>query len=422
MKKKWIGLLLAAALCLSVLGGCGESSTQESAESQALTAADAVEDAAAASADADASQVSAEEADEAQGLEAISYTASEENVKMLGRTYLQKSTLWLAYSASGIEFEVTGSSVSIDFTGDSVAFTAHGEDENCARVAIYVDGARVADEMMNEQFKTITLWEDEMRTATVQVVKLSETAMSTVGISAINVTEGSIAPTAQKDLYIEFIGDSITCGYGVDDEDRTHSFSTTTEDATKTYAYKTAAALDADYSLVSISGYGVLSGYSSDGSISASQIMSKYYDKIGFSYGTSGGESVSSWDWDFERQPDVVIINLGTNDASYCGSDTEKCEAFRDAYVELLELVREKNPDAVILCTLGIMGDDLYSYIEEAVALYSEASGDANVDLLHFDTQSFSDGIAADWHPTEATHEKAAAKLTEKLQELLGID
>lgn len=55
--------------------------------------------------------------------------------------------------------------------------------------------------------------------------------------------------------------DSITCGYGVDDEDRSHQFSTKTEDATKAYAYKTAQLLNADYSLVSYSGHGVVLGY-----------------------------------------------------------------------------------------------------------------------------------------------------------------
>lgn len=49
---------------------------------------------------------------------------------------------------------------------------------------------------------------------------------------------------------MEFIGDSITCGYGVDDPDKEHHFKTATEDVTKAYAYKTALALNADYSMV----------------------------------------------------------------------------------------------------------------------------------------------------------------------------
>ena len=61
--------------------------------------------------------------------------------------------------------------------------------------------------------------------------------------------EGSAETLPEKPLKIEVIGDSITCGYGVDDEDENHQFTTATEDVTKAYAYKTAKALDAEYSI-----------------------------------------------------------------------------------------------------------------------------------------------------------------------------
>lgn len=94
-----------------------------------------------------------------------------------------------------------------------------------------------------------------------KVIKLSESCNSTIGIKDINVvSENGIHPSKNKTHKIEFIGDSITCGYGVDAKDQNESFKTDTEDFSKTYAYKTAEALDADYSVVSYSGYGVVSG------------------------------------------------------------------------------------------------------------------------------------------------------------------
>jgi uncharacterized protein (DUF849 family) len=86
--------------------------------------------------------------------------------------------------------------------------------------------------------------------------------------------------------------------------------------------------------------------------------------------------------------------------------------------VEFLKQVREKNPDAYILCTLGLMGDSLYSTVEDAVAAYSEETGDENLAAFHFDPIQSDEGYAADWHPTEATHTRAAEALTERLQEL----
>lgn len=41
-----------------------------------------------------------------------------------------------------------------------------------------------------------------------------------------------------------------------------------------------------------------------------------------------------------------MVINLGTNDASYTKGDKEKVLEYADAYAEFLKVVREKNPNA----------------------------------------------------------------------------
>jgi len=345
------------------------------------------------------------------------YIPTSETVKLLGRAYYDDldEELICAYSGTGCEFTFTGTSVKFNLKGDSAAKT--NNEDNAARYAIYVDGERTQDLMLDEQTKTITAFESETeKTAVISLVKLSETANSTIAIKSIDVV-GSIAPTEEKDLYIEFIGDSITCGYGVDDEDRNHHFSTSTEDCTKAYAYKTAQMLDADYSLVAISGYGIISGYTGNpDKKSANQIMPKYYNDIGYSY----SRGVAGIKWDFKRQPDAVVINLGTNDESYCKSDKDKQAEFTAEYVNFLKQVREKNPDAEILCVLGVMGSGLYKCVEEAVATYSAETGDTSVYAMRLANQDQADGIAADWHPTEKTHEKTATAVSEKLKEILG--
>lgn len=348
------------------------------------------------------------------------FLPSEEFVKTLGRTYFTDDTLWLPHTASGAEFTVTGTKVSITIQADS-SYSVYADGQ--ARVAVYVNDERVADEMINEQEKTLTVFENtEESEKLVRIVKLSEAAHSTCGISKINVTSrGDIKPTEAKERYIEFIGDSITCGYGVDDEVKEHHFSTTTEDGTKTYAYKTAANLNADYSMVSFSGYGVISGYSVDGQKSAGQLVPTYYDKLGFSYNTYMNHSPQDITWDFsKRQPDVIVINLGTNDNSYVQGAEDKKADFISGYVDFLKKIHENNPDATIICTLGIMGGDLYPAVEDAVEKYTAETGKSNVHAVKLFTQKSSDGYAADWHPTEATHEKAAKRLTERIIEIMG--
>ena len=353
-----------------------------------------------------------------------SFKATDEYVKLIGRSFMdEEQILWAVQSASGVEFTFTGTSAAVVLKGDSNSFMPSGKD-NYARYAVYVNGERTDEGMMDESERTVEVFSsDTEEETTVKVLKVSESANSTLGIKSINVTSvGNIAPTPEKELKIEFIGDSITCGYGVDDEVKEHHFVTDTEDATKAYAVKTAELLDADYSLVSFSGHGIISGYSGDGKIQSSQTVPQFYSKVGRSYGgKSGSTTVSSVEWDFSRfVPDIVVINLGTNDDSYTKGDPEKIQAYTDGYVEFLGMVREKNPDAYILCTLGIMGDNLYPAVEQAVSTYSEQSGDTRISAMHFDVQSPEDGYAADWHPTAKTHDKAAQKLAEEIRGIIA--
>lgn len=353
-------------------------------------------------------------------LQEQSFLPTEEFVRTIGRTMNVKDSLWLVHSGTGCEFTFTGTKASVKIKPDSSFMNR----SNRARVAIYVNGERVVDAMVDKMELVYTVFESETPAeCTVRVVKLSEAPYSTFGISAIDATcYGTIKPTANRDKLIEFVGDSITCGYGVDDLDANHHFSTTTEDATKTYAYKTAEKLGADYSLVSFSGYGIISGYSGDGNKKPEQLVPDFYDKMGNSGGAYFGDFVAQdTAWDFsKRQPDVVVINLGTNDASYVKGNAAKKEEFTTAYVAFIKQVREKNPDASVFCTLGIMGADLYSCIEDAVGRYTSETGDAKVYAMKFDTQNAADGIAADWHPSEKTHEKAAEKLSAKIKEVMG--
>ncbi len=392
MKKRITSLFCAISLILSASACSAQNETPDTA------------------ADTTAAEISDNE-----GIKVYEPTA--DNVKLLGRAYYDDfdGELICAYSGTGCEFTVTAKSAVITVKGDTAARA--NNNDNAARFAVYVDGERTEDIMLDEQQKAITVFSgEEKKTATISLVKLSETANSTLSVDSIEINGGEIAPTTQKDLYIEFVGDSITCGYGVDDEDRNHHFSTSTEDCTKAYAYKTAEKLNADYSLVSISGYGIISGYTNNpDKKSASQLMPLHYNKVGFSY----SRDLGSFKWDFARQPDVVVINLGTNDESYCKTDKDKQAEFTAEYVNFIKDIREHNPEAKILCVLGVMGSGLYGCVEEAVNTYSAETGDVSVYAMKLPNQDQTDGIAADWHPTEATHEKTAVIVAEKIEELL---
>lgn len=350
-----------------------------------------------------------------------SYKANPDTVKQLGRTYYSdKDILWCAFSGTGVEFKFSGTKCIIKIVGDSVSLT--NEFDNHARIGIYVNDKRVIDDMITKwENEYIVIDESEVTEATIKIVKLSETAMSTFGIASIDVEGGKIESTDNKDLLIEFVGDSITCGYGVDDEDYEHHFSTKTEDVTRAYAYKTAKSLNADYSMVAISGYGIISGYTTGDEPISSQTIPQYYDTLGFSYGGFGTDKPQDLKWDFAlRQPDIIVINLGTNDSSYTKGHNDRLALFSGEYVAFIKRIRESNSDAMIICSVGIMGADVYPAIELAVNSYIDETGDNNIELLKFDVQKQKDGYVADWHPTELTHTKAAEKLVAKINEMQG--
>ncbi len=344
------------------------------------------------------------------------FLMTRQNVKLLGRTWLNKDIRWLSFSASGVEFQFTGKSLSFSLRADSM-FT---EKNHQARYAIYVDDELVIDEMMDKGIKEVPVLDLEVEEEhVIRFVKLSETSDSSVGIQYISCdTQAKIQPTEDKDLLIEFVGDSITCGYGADGV-LGDVYLTSNENATKAYACLTAQKLHADYSLVSQSGYGIISGYTNSGIKQEKQALPLYYTRVGNSYGTAGGINPSDKEWKFEVLPDIVVINLGTNDASYTKSDATKKAEYVEGYVAFLGTVREKNPDAEIICTLGIMGQDLCPQVEEAVEIFKSNTGDAKIHYVKLDIQAYENGYAVDYHPTAASHEHAAEQMVKAIKQIL---
>lgn len=349
------------------------------------------------------------------------YNLTKDNVKFIGRTYYYNDTLWCGLSGSGISFTFTGTKASITLIGDDS--TQGVETEGKARVGIYVNHTRVVDTMMDSPEKTFCVYESEVeKEITIQIIKLSECAMSTVGIKTLDIESANgIAPTPNKTHRIEFIGDSITCGYGVDLEVAETNFTTDTEDMTKAYAYKTAMNLDADYSMVSFSGYGIISGFTDHDEKVTNELVPPYYDKVGFSYAKPCGTvELHAIPWDFnEFRPELIVINLGTNDDSYCQDKNERQAEFTAEYVNFLKKVRSYNENVPIICTVGMMGERIFDAVEQAVNDYKASTNDQSVYSMKFTEQLPEDGYAVSYHPTDLTHTKAAGVLTDKIREIM---
>lgn len=347
-----------------------------------------------------------------------SFAATEANVKLVGRNLTIDDTLWLVQSGSAAEFIVSGTAASVQLAGDA---NSEVDADHRPRYAVYVDGELLVDSTMSKKAETVTLWEKgSHRTATVKVILLSEAMNGAIGVKSVDVTSASpnpVKPAPKKDLCIEFIGDSITCAYGVEGASSSEPFKTTTENFTKSYAYLAAMQLEADYSVVGYSGHGIVSGYSS-GDKNSDSLVPDSYTLVSKNWQYTE-------EWDFSKiVNDVVVINLGTNDINYVGKDpATRSPEFVEGYVDFLELVREKNPEAYIICTMGTMGGpEIYELVAEAVDEYKADTKDERVMSYASATQNMADGIGSDWHPSPITQQNSAYVLADKICEALGVE
>lgn len=344
------------------------------------------------------------------------------NVKILGRTIKYKDILWCTHSGSGISFRFKGTNLSVILRGDSS--TQGQETEGLARFGIYVNGIRLITQMMQNNKECISIIKQTNEVEVeVQIVKLSECAMSTFGIESLMIDEtAQICAMPNKSHKIEFIGDSITCGYGVDMNDPSVGFQTNTQDVTKAFAYLTAQNLNADYSMVCFSGYGVVSGYTDTDEKNVTSLVPTYYEKVGFSYARPMKElKLEEQKWDFSKYvPELIVVNLGTNDASYCKEYKERMEEYIVCYVDFLKIIRKNNPDATIITTLGLMGQSLYPSLERAIECYTAQTRDKNIFSVLLDEQKVQAGYVSDSHPSAQSHQQAADTLTKAIQTILG--
>ena len=223
---------------------------------------------------------------------------------------------------------------------------------------------------------------------------------------------------------IEFIGNSITCGYGNEGLCKEDHFDYATENHYYSYASITARSLEAQHWVVARSGIGAYRNYGEPKSGSPGSCMPVQYEYTGYAWNPDLRKQPNflSERWDFSRyQPDVVCINLGTNDLS---TDNYDLQLLKQGYQKLLQQVRRHYPQAKILFLTGSMlgGKELQlaRQLLDEVAAEARKAGDQEVyrfDLSPIDDEAF---YGNDYHPNVYEDEKMAAELTAYLRKLMG--
>ena len=216
------------------------------------------------------------------------------------------------------------------------------------------------------------------------------------------------SPTLKRT--IEFYGNSISAGYGVEDYSGKDSPDSTYTNNYKSYAAITARHLNAEYQCICKGGIGVMVSW-------FPLTMPEKYDRL-------NPEDENST-WDFKNyKPDVVVVNLFQND-SWLVNRIEHPEfksKFKtkppsesyiiDAYSNFIKKIRQEYPKAKIITMLGNMDatrteSKWPEYIVKAV----ESLKDKNI-YTHFIPFKESPG-----HPTEKEQEDIANSLIEFIED-----
>ena len=323
-------------------------------------------------------------------------------LKWQGRILKKQAICYFGYTNSSLNVRVKGNSLYMYLiTGDNEVVNQPG-------FRIYVDGKKVSELVLDRRedwYLICELSPEEVHE--VRVVKITEAAMSFGGLKCIKVCDGVLLPIQEKEDYrtkVEFIGDSITCGYGVHGEPESE-YTIREEDGECSYAAFMAEEMNWNARWISASGYGMYLEYTGD----PEQNVPKLYPYV-------------NWFVDRERkieagefEPEYIFVNLGTNDSGHLHKQ-EVLNEFLKAYEEFLMMLRSYHKKSIIICVLGTLCHGVFPYVAQVVE-HIKAKGLGNIyayELPYHDIEK--DGMAS-MHPSAATHKKDAKRILDYMKQ-----
>lgn len=317
-----------------------------------------------------------------------------------------------SYPAVTIRAKFTGNHCTLLLGNESEDASFH----NCYQV-IVDDQAPVAIAVANKDKKHFLSLATNRPSHTLLVFKKTESFVGEGIFEGLELdNEAKLLPVEDVPTRrIEFIGNSITCGYGNEGDSPECHFSPETENAYLSYASITARNLHSDYLFVAYSGKGLVKNYD----LGDNESMPFLYDWI------IPSKPKSTWDaqsW----IPDVVVINLGTNDFAHQVPDSAQ---FVSTYVAFVEKLHKRYPDAGFFCIEGCMTKDgwpsgipsltlVKRFIEKAVE--EVQSKGIRKSYSYFPASMQQGEIGCDWHPNIIRHKKMAEELTAFMKQKMG--
>lgn len=260
-------------------------------------------------------------------------------------------------SASQINCDAAGSGVelNIKLEGNEMTFVVSAS-ATC-RFRAYVDGNEWKNADGSVYFTvgtedtSITLGGLTEGEHNIRLIKVTDAITAQAQIKSLTYAGTIKTEPTDKSLYIEFVGDAFTGGSGRD------------SDVAMLYSYKTAIAMNADYSIHAFDGHGLLAGER----------------KVIDNYGKTSPTRDATASYDFGRKADMVVVNIGAVDIE----GDVSAEDFASAYNDLLVSIRRENgADCKIYCLYGVGGDKYNDAIKQSCqSLGGDTAGYYTLDI-----------------------------------------
>ena len=299
------------------------------------------------------------------------------------------------------KFMYPGSTISLDFTGTTLKVKFN---DALAYYHITVDNNEPL-KWCTSKFSEFQLNNLSNEKHNITITLISEGIFRNPEFYGFAVEDKAVVSRpADKKLRFEFIGNSITCGYGTEVTDRS-PYNDSTSNFCHGFAYRTAQAFDADFMVVARSGIGIYRNYGDKDYATAYGCMPDNYEKLWLD---------SPHKWDFSKfTPDVLFINLGTNDTWEMSSFN--AEAYEKNYRKLMKTVLSHYPKVtIVLLTGSMMGTEALNAVKPILDKIQADFTNKKHPVYRFDMTP-SAGLGADWHPCAAQQEEMSKELIQFL-------
>ena len=345
--------------------------------------------------------------------------ANDPRIQIIGRyeEIKESGKIRLAYPGTGIRLRFHGKGVVLHFSGTdgNTVYESLDHDSNYLK-DILLGGHELNRYVVNlepaDADHVLELWKQNETWRGVLIFE---------GVELIDNTE-LLAPPSRSARHLLFIGDSVTCGEGVNGnancKEPERDFSSgrwemirPRYDAYHSYGMQLGRRLDAETKLVCYGGRGLVRDYrgltAADNVLTVPQIAD---------LAVPMDEPSERVKWEATKwQPDAIFISVGTNDFNLEKTKPLDETSWVGEYVKFLAHLRTEYPKAQIIVTEGaIVTDPLLA------KMVKQAAEGAHDPMVHYVASKHYVGYACDAHPTGAEHRQMADDFEPVLRSTLG--